>query len=126
MRQVVRAVVVVSVMAVAGSACATKGFVRQSVGEVNEKVETLGQSLEATQQQTKENAARIVQVDQKADQAGAAAQTAQSSATAARGAADAAATRVTAVEVAAKRLIFQVVISDDSGQLRTRQSRPAR
>ena len=118
MRQAVRVVVVVAGVALAGSACASKGFVRESVGEVNDKVETLGQSLEATQQQTKENAARITQVDQKADQAGAAAQTAQGSATAARGAADAAAAKATAVEASAKRLmrlIFQVVISDNQG-----------
>ena len=93
-----------------------KGSCAQSVGEVNDKVETLGQSIEATQQQTKENAARIEQVDQKADQAGTAAQTAQTSATAARsrggcrrgegrGGRD----------CASKRLIFEVVISDDQG-----------
>ncbi|HKY20816.1 MAG TPA: OmpA family protein [Vicinamibacterales bacterium] len=115
MRQMFRTVVVVAMTGVAGAACATKGFVRESVGEVNQKVETLGQSLEATQQQTKENAARITQVDQKADQAGAAAQTAQGSATAARGAADAAAAKATAVEASTKRLIFQVVVSDDQG-----------
>lgn len=108
-------VVVVCVIGLAGSACASKGFVRDSVGDVNDKVESLGQSLEATQQQTKENAARIEQVDQKAGQAGAAAQTAQTSAVAARSAADAAAAKVVAVETATKRLIFQVVISDNQG-----------
>ena len=115
MRQAVRVVVVVAAVALAGSACASKGFVRESVGEVNDKVETLGQSLEATQQQTRENTARITQVDQKADQAGATAQTAQTSATAARGAADAAAAKAVAVEASTKRLIFQVVISDNQG-----------
>lgn len=114
-RAIVKALAVVLVVIVAGSACASKRFVRDSVGDVNDTVETLGQSLEATQQQTKENSARIVQVDQKADRAGAAAQTAQSSATAARGAADAAAAKATAVEAASKRLIFQVVISADQG-----------
>ncbi len=116
MRQTVRAVVLVTVVAIAGAACASKSFVRESVSEVNDKVETVGQSLEATQQQTRENAARITQVDQKADQVGAAAQTAQGSATAARGAADAAGARANAVEASAKRLIFQVVISDNQGK----------
>jgi outer membrane protein OmpA-like peptidoglycan-associated protein len=102
-------------MAATGSACATKGFVRESVGEVNDKVETLGQSIETTQQQTKENATRITQVDQKADQVGVAAKTAQGAATAARGAADSAAAKATAVEASVKRLIFQVVISDSQG-----------
>jgi peptidoglycan-associated lipoprotein len=107
--------VVVCVMGLTGSACASKGFVRDSVGDVNDKVESLSQSLEATQQQTKENAARIEQVDQKAGQAGTAAQTAQTSAAAARSAADAAAAKVIAVETATKRLIFEVVISDNQG-----------
>jgi len=115
MRKVLRSGVVVCLMGLTGTACATKGFVRQSVGEVNDKVETLGQSIEATQQQTKENAARIEQVDQKAAQAGTAAQTAQTSATAARSSADAASAKVAAVETATKRLIFEVVVSADQG-----------
>ena len=115
MRQLLITLMVASVTAGAGSACATKKFVRGQVDEVNGKVETLSQSLEATQQQTKENAGRIAQVDQKADQAGAAAQTAQSSATQARTAADSAAAKATAVDVASKRLIFQVVLNDEQG-----------
>jgi len=105
-------------MAGAGSACATKKFVRGEVDTVNGKVETISQSLEATQQQTKENAGRITEVDQKAAQANAAAQTAQSSATAARGAADQAAAKATAVDMASKRLIFQVVINDAEGNFK--------
>jgi len=105
-------------MAGAGSACATKKFVRGQVDEVNGRVETLGQSLEATQQQTKENAGRIVQVDQKADQAGAAARTAQNSATVAQGAAEAANAKAVAVENASKRLLFEVVINDAQGNFK--------
>lgn len=108
-------IAVVVVVAGAASACATKGFVSNSVGDVNDRVETLGQSIEATQQQTRENATRITQVDQKADQAGAAAKTAQNTATAAQGAATAAAAKATALDVASKRLIFQVIISDNEG-----------
>ena len=108
-------VIAVCVIGLTGPACASKGFVRDSVSDVNDKVESLSQSLEATQQQTKENAARIEQVDQKAGQAGAAAQSAQTSAAAARSAADAAAAKVVAVETATKRLIFEVVISDNQG-----------
>lgn len=114
-RAIVKALAEVLVVSVAGTACASKRFVRDSVSDVNDTVETLGQSLGATQQQTKENSARIVEVDQKADRAGAAAQTAQSSATAARSAADAAAAKAAAVEAASKRLTFQVVISADQG-----------
>jgi peptidoglycan-associated lipoprotein len=115
MPTVMKSLVVMCLIGLTGSACASKSFVRDSVGDVNEKVESISQSLETTQQQTKENAARIEQVDQKAAQAGTAAQTAQTSATAARSAADAAAAKVVAVEAATKRLIFEVVISDEQG-----------
>jgi peptidoglycan-associated lipoprotein len=118
MRQLLVTIMAVSVGVGAGSACATKKFVRGQVDEVNGKVETLGQSLEATQQQTKDNAGRITQVDQKVDQAAAAAQTAQNSATQARGAADSAAAKVTAVDTASKRLIFQVVLNDAQGNFK--------
>lgn len=122
MRQLVITLAAVTVMAGAGSACATKKFVRGQVDDVNSRVETLGQSLEATQQQTKENAGRIVQVDQKADQANAAAKTAQNSATVAQGAADTAAAKANAVEAASKRLIFQVVINDTQGNFKLGQA----
>ena len=113
MRNAMMSMFVASVMGVTGVGCATKGFVRESVGGVNDKVETLGQALEANQQANKENAARIDQVDQKTGQAGTAAQTAQTSANAARSAADAAVSKVAAVETATKRLIFQVVLTDN-------------
>jgi outer membrane protein OmpA-like peptidoglycan-associated protein len=115
MRQILTVLALVSAVALGGSACATKKFVRTSVGEVSDRVETLGQSLEATQQQTKENATRIGQVDQKADQAGTAARAAQNSATVAQGSAEAAAVRAASVETASRRLIFQVVITDSQG-----------
>jgi len=118
MRHLVITLAAVTVMAGAGSACATKKFVRGQVDDVNGRVETLGQSLEATQQQTKENAGRIIQVDQKADQAATAAKTAQTSATVAQGAAEAAAAKANAVDAASKRLIFQVVINDSQGNFK--------
>ena len=65
MRLAIRLGMMVAVAGIAGSACATKGFVRESVGEVNQKVETLSQSLEQTQEQTRENTARIKQVESK-------------------------------------------------------------
>jgi len=105
----------VMAIAVFATACATKGFVRESVTDVNQKVESLSQSLEATQEQNKQNAARIEQVDQKAGQVGEAAQTAQRSAAAARTSADATAAKVAAVESASKRLILEVVITDTQG-----------
>ena len=122
MRQLLITLAAVSVMAGAGSACATKKFVRGQVDQVNGKVETLSQSLEQTQQQTKENAAKIVQVDQKVDQvaatSSAATRAAQTTATTAQSAADAAAAKATAVDMASKRLIFQVVINDAEGNFK--------
>lgn len=43
------------VLAIGGSACATKKFVRTNVGQVNEKVDSLGRSVEETQERTRQN-----------------------------------------------------------------------
>ena len=54
-------------LAIGGStACATKKFVRTEVGGVNDKVTTLSGQLEQNEQRTKENEAKIAQVDEKA------------------------------------------------------------
>jgi peptidoglycan-associated lipoprotein len=100
------------------TACATKKFVRTEVDSVGQRVETLSQSIEATQQETRQNQARIVQVDAKADQVGIWAKDAQTSATTAQQAAAAAATRVEAVEALAKRLVYEVVISEDQAEFK--------
>jgi peptidoglycan-associated lipoprotein len=117
----------IAVLAVGGStACATKKFVRTSVGEVNDKVDSVGRSLEETQERTRQNEAKITEVDQKAqaaaqaaDQkatsAGSAAQQAQSAATQANSAATAAGSKAEAVDKAAKRIMFEVVLSEDEG-----------
>src|SRR5438067_7454948 len=82
----------IAVLAVGGgSACASKKFVRTSVGEVNEKVDSLGRSVEETQERTRRNEGRISEVDQKAQAAAQSAQTANDAAGAARTAADSAA-----------------------------------
>jgi len=117
----------VAVLAVGGStACATKKFVRTSVGEVNDKVDSVGRSLEETQERTRQNEAKITEVDQKAqaaaqaaDQkattAGSAAQQAQSAATQANSAATAAGSKADAVDKSLKRIVFEVVLSEDEG-----------
>ena len=103
-------------------ACATKKFVRGEVGNVNTKVDTLTGTVEETQERTRRNEERIGAVDEKAEAAG-------RSATSARAAADAAAAsakevdgkvvtvnnRVTAVEAASRRLIYEVTLSEDQG-----------
>jgi peptidoglycan-associated lipoprotein len=117
----------IAVLAVGGStACATKKFVRTSVGEVNDKVDSVGRSLEETQERTRQNETKITEVDQKAqaaaaaaDQkaaaAGTAAQQAQSAATQANSTATAAGSKADAVDKAAKRIMFEVVLSEDEG-----------
>jgi len=124
----------IAVLAVGGStACATKKFVRTSVGEVNDKVDSVGRSLEETQERTRQNEAKITAVDQKATAAAAAAdqkavaadqkaagaataaQQAQSTATQAGTAASAAGSKADAVDKAAKRIVFEVVLSEDEG-----------
>jgi peptidoglycan-associated lipoprotein len=109
----------IALLAVSGStACATKKFVRTSVGEVNDKVDSLGKSLEETQERTRQNEGKIAAVDQKADQAAQSAQQANSAARDARGAADAAAGKADAVDKASRRLIYEVVLSEDSGNFK--------
>src|ERR1022692_2421526 len=51
------------------TACASKKFVRTSVGEVNDKVDSLGKSVEQTQERTRQSEGRIADVDQRAQAA---------------------------------------------------------
>ena len=106
-------------------ACATKKFVRNSVNEVNGKVDTLTQSVEETQERTRKNEGAINDVNQKAQAAQGAADAAQQSANAAGNDAKAAGARANEVgtkadeiDKASKRLVFTVVISEDEGQFK--------
>ena len=111
------------VMLAAGStACASKKFVRTSVGEVNDKVDSMGRSLEETQERTRKNEGRIGEVDQKAqqaqssaDQANSAAGQARQEATAARSEAN---SKFDAIDKTNKRLVYEVVLSEDSGNFK--------
>ena len=104
------------------TACATKKFVRTSVADVNDKVDSLGRSVEQTQERTRQNEGRIGEVDQRAQAANTAAAAAQSAADKANEAAMAASnsanavnSRVDAVDKASKRLVYEVVLSEDQG-----------
>jgi len=116
----------IAVLAVGGStACATKKFVRTSVGEVNDKVDSLGKSLEETQERTRRNEGRISEVDQKAGAAAQAAQAAHSAADQANNAAgqaqttaNAAGARAEAVDRASKKLVYEVILSEDEGNFK--------
>lgn len=108
MRRLVFMIPIVAVAVGGSSACATKTFVRGSVADVDQKVEALSDSLEETQERTRRNERRIGEVDQRAEAAG-------RSAAAAREAARAADAKAEAVDRAARRLIYEVVISTDQG-----------
>jgi outer membrane protein OmpA-like peptidoglycan-associated protein len=116
----------VAAIAVGGStACATKKFVRTSVGQVNDKVDSLGRSVEETQERTRQNEGKIAEVDQKAAAADQKAQGAQSAADRANAAAQQAANtansavaRTEELDKASKRLVFEVVLSEDQGNFK--------
>jgi outer membrane protein OmpA-like peptidoglycan-associated protein len=110
-------------MALGGTtACATKKFVRGEVTQVNDKVETLNRSLEETQERTRANEGRIGEVDQKAQAAAGAATAAQQRADEARSAADAVNTRADAIERASKRIVYEVVLSEDKSNFKFGQA----
>jgi len=109
----------IALMAVGGStACASKKFVRTSVGEVNDKVDSLGKSVEETQERTRKNEARIGEVDQKADKAQQSATTAGQAAADARSAANTVNGRVDEMDKANRRLVYEVVLSEDQGNFK--------
>ena len=60
-RRIVNMLAVGSIVVGTTTACATKKFVRTEVEAVGTRVETLSQSLEATQEATRQNQARITQ-----------------------------------------------------------------
>jgi outer membrane protein OmpA-like peptidoglycan-associated protein len=89
---------------------------------VNDKVDAVGRSLEETQERTRQNEGRITEVDQRlTGETRAAAQSAQqanSAAAEARTAADRVNTRVEEVDRATKRMVFEVVLSEDQGNFK--------
>src|SRR3954451_21197735 len=118
-RKLIVAVPIVA-MAIGGStACANKKYVRTNVGEVNEKVDSQGRAIEETQERTRKNEGRIGEVDSKAQAAAQSAQAANDAASAA----NANATKVgseangkfDAIDKASKRLVYEVVLSEDQG-----------
>jgi outer membrane protein OmpA-like peptidoglycan-associated protein len=116
------------VLAIGGSAaCATKKYVRTSVGEVNEKVDSQGRAIEETQERTRKNEGRIGEVDSKAQAAAQSAQAANSAASAAQNRADSVGTEANgkfdAIDKASKRLVYEVVLSEDQGNFKFGQTK---
>jgi outer membrane protein OmpA-like peptidoglycan-associated protein len=103
-------------------ACASKGFVRTEVGNVNEKVDTLTGTVEETQERTRRNEERIgvvdervSAVDQKAEAAGRSAQEARSAAETAAASAREVGVRVDEVIEDSRRLVYEVTLNEDQG-----------
>ncbi|HVL68086.1 MAG TPA: OmpA family protein [Vicinamibacterales bacterium] len=111
MKKFVMAVPIVALALGGTTACATKKFVRGEVTQVNEKVDTLSRSVEETQERTRANEGRIGEVDQRA----AAARTRADEAYTLAGTAG---ERADALERASKRLVYEVVLSEDKGNFR--------
>ena len=104
MRSILLPGLMAGVAGLAVSGCATKKYVGTEVGEVNQKVESLGAEVERTQERVRRNEVRIDEVNQQA-QAGVAD---------ARGSAQRALERANEAERAAKgKLIYTVTLSND-------------
>jgi outer membrane protein OmpA-like peptidoglycan-associated protein len=108
--------VVLSVAVASG--CATKKFVRGNVGEINEKVESLSKSLEETQQQAQTNTQQIESVANKTESVQQSAAQASQAASQAAALAQEAGARAKAIDEANRRLVAEVVLSEDQGSFR--------
>lgn len=115
----------IALVATAGTACATKGYVNTRVDNVDGKVTTLTGSLEETQARTKQNEGRISEVDQKAGAAQAAATsaaatagTAAERAAAAENAAKTVGAKTEELAAASRRMVYEVVLSEDQGNFK--------
>jgi outer membrane protein OmpA-like peptidoglycan-associated protein len=125
MRKVIAAIPIALMVVGGTTACASKKFVRTSVGEVNDKVDSLGRSVEETQERTRRNEGRISDVDQKAQnaansaqQANGAATDAKNTAVDARSAANTVGTKLDTFDKASRRLVYEVVLSEDEGNFK--------
>ena len=125
MRTLFKAIPVALIVVTGTTACASKKFVRTSVGEVNDKVDSLGRSLEETQERTRQNEAKISDVDKATQAAAQAAKNADDKAVAANSAASAAANtangavaKADEVDKASKKLVFEVVLNEDQGNFK--------
>ena len=111
MKRLILAAPVLAIALGGTTACATKKFVNTRVGEVNTKVDSLGRTVEETQERTRANEGRISEVDQKAAAANAAALDAANAANTAN-------TRVETLDAASKRLVYSVTLSEDKGNFK--------
>ena len=102
-----RTLVPLLVAAVMSTGCATKKYVVRQVGDVSDKVGALSTQVEATQERTRRNEARIDEVNQDA-------QAAKTGASEAKDSAGKAFSRAEEAERLAKgKLVYQVTLSND-------------
>lgn len=116
-------------VAFGGTACATKGYVNTQVSQVNGRVDSMGESLEETQERTRDNADRITDVDGKAaaaqgsaDEANSAAMAADERAGTAADAARMANEKAESVDAASRKIVYEVVLSEDTGNFKFNDS----
>jgi outer membrane protein OmpA-like peptidoglycan-associated protein len=122
MRNVMVAAAIVA-LGTSATGCATKKYVNTRVGEVNTKVTTLAEDLEKTQERTRANEQKITEVDakavaagQRADAAGQRAEAAGKSASDAMNTAAGAEKKVTDIDRAQRRLVYEVVLQEDKAR----------
>ncbi|HSL24005.1 MAG TPA: OmpA family protein [Vicinamibacterales bacterium] len=119
MRRIVLAFGVVALVTAGTSACATKKFVRTRVGEVNDKVTTLSKSLEETQERTRQNEQKISEVDTRVTTVDTRVTTVADES---RAGIEKVSLRADEIERATKRLVYEVVISEDQGNFKFAKS----
>ncbi len=115
MRKVLLTLGVVAFVTTGAGACATKKFVRTRVGEVNDKVATLSKSVEENQERTRQNEQRIGEVDQKVGQVD---QRVTAVADESKAGIEKVSARAEEIDRASKRLVYEVVISEDEGNFK--------
>ena len=115
MRKLMVATAIVA-LGMGATGCATKKYVNTRVSDVNDKVSTLSQDLEKTQERTRANEQKISEVDAKADQIGQRADAAGKSASDAMNAAATTDKRVTDIDRANRRLVYEVVLQEDKAR----------
>jgi outer membrane protein OmpA-like peptidoglycan-associated protein len=119
MRKAFPTLTLAAVVAVTATACGAHKKMDTQISSLSNKMESMGQSLEQTQERTRQNEAKISTVDQKAGAAQAAADGARQAAGAAdqkAGAAGEAARLASArVDELARKLVYNVTLSDAQG-----------
>jgi outer membrane protein OmpA-like peptidoglycan-associated protein len=104
----------VAALAVVGAtACATKKYVQTTVEDVSGQVASLSNAVEETQEQTRKNDARIKEVDTAVQSVRQTAQQANQAAKDATSLAKAVETKTEAIDKASRRVVYEVVLSED-------------